>query len=235
VEVDDASGDAGHVQQTDEVNQQEESRVRHFGVDRLVAFTDGVFAIIITILVLDLQVPDLGSGQSLRQSIDDVQPTFTAWVISFLLTGMYWVVHRALFAEVRYADLPTVWLNLLFLLPVCLVPYASSAIGEYPDDPLAMHLYGTVLIAATVMRVAMTYYLVRRHHLLWEPQSTQKRRLWLSLAGFPLVVYTLAMVVADASTAASLILYLVVPGLHLVLVAVLRTNARTRSAAEDVS
>lgn len=57
--------------------------------DRVLTLTDGVFAIIITILVLDLKVPDLGSGQSLGESLSEMRPTFVAFVISFLLVGLY--------------------------------------------------------------------------------------------------------------------------------------------------
>jgi uncharacterized membrane protein len=208
---------------------------RQFAVDRLVAFSDGVFAIIITILVLDIRVPDLGSGQSLRDSLDEVWPTLVSWVISFLLVGMYWVGHRSTFANVRYADIPTVWLNLLFLLPISLVPYAASAIGGYPDDPLALHLYGLVLVAVTCVRVILLAYLQRHPALLWHPPGRETRRLGQLAAAFPLLVYGVAMAVADASPALSRFLFFVVPGLYLLLVVLLRTDRRTRAAAEDIS
>jgi uncharacterized membrane protein len=88
---------------------------------RIPAFVDGTFAIIITILVLEIGVPSDLSEQSLRDALDEIGPTLIAWVISFLLVGMYWVWHRDLFVKVRYVNRDAIWLNILFLLPVCLV------------------------------------------------------------------------------------------------------------------
>ena len=84
------------------------------------AFTDGVFAIIITILVLEISVPANLSTQSLREALQETGPELLAWVISFLITGMYWVWHRDLFTQVRYVNRDVVWLNLLFMLPAAL-------------------------------------------------------------------------------------------------------------------
>ncbi len=208
---------------------------RLFETDRVVAFSDGVFAIIITILVLDIRVPDLASGQSLRDSLDEVWPTLVSWIISFLIVGLYWVWHRGTFANVREADLVTVALNLLFLLPVSLVPYAASAIGEYPDDPLALHLYGGVLVATTSVRVGLVVYLDRHPALLWETPSAQGRRLRVLAAAFPLAVYAVALAVADASPSLSRTMYLLLPGLYVLLIAILRRDRRTQVAAEDLS
>ncbi len=213
----------------------DDRRRRLLETDRVVAFSDGVFAIIITILVLDVRVPDLASGQSLRDSLDEVWPTLVSWIISFLIVGLYWVWHRGTFANVRAADLATVALNLLFLLPVSLVPYAASAIGEYPDDPLALHLYGGVLVATTSVRVVLVMYLDRHPALLWETPTPQVRRLRVLAAAFPLAVYAVAIAVADASPALSRILFFLLPGFYVLLLVILRSDRRTRVAAEDLS
>ena len=201
--------------------------------DRVVALSDGVFAIIITILVLDIAVPENLSEQSLLQALDDLQPTFVAWVISFLLTGMFWVAHRDLFARVRVVNRDLVWLNLLFLLPVSLIPFAASVLGRYPDEPVALHLYGVVLITATLMRFVLYRYVANRPALLWNDVSTERAGLGLAITVAPIAVYLLAMVVADASTALSAVLYLSVPVLYFVLVTVLREHPSTRSEADD--
>ena len=79
--------------------------------DRVVALSDGVFAIIITILVLEIAVPEDLSDRSLVQALDDLRPTLVAWVASFLLTGMFWIAHRDLFARVRVVNRDLVWLD----------------------------------------------------------------------------------------------------------------------------
>jgi uncharacterized membrane protein len=201
--------------------------------DRVVALSDGVFAIIITILVLEIAVPENLSERSLLEALDDLRPTFAAWVISFLLTGMFWVVHRDLFARVRVVNRDLVWLNLLYLLPVSLIPFAASVLGRYPDEPVAMHLYGVVLIAATLMRFVLYRYVARRPALLWPDVPTGRAGLGLAITAAPIAVYLVAMLVADASTALSAVLYFSVPVLYFVLVTVLREHPSTRSEADD--
>lgn len=154
--------------------------------DRVKAFTDGVLAIIITILVLEIAVPDNLGEQSLRNALGDTGPTLLAWVISFLITGMYWVWHRDLFAQIRVVNRDVVWLNLLFLLPAALIPFAASVLGEYHDEPTALHVYGAVLIAVNIMRMLLYRYVMRRPGLLWEEPTDRHRRLGMILAAAPL-------------------------------------------------
>jgi uncharacterized membrane protein len=73
-------------------------------------------ATIMTLLVLDVRVPELAQGQSLNEALAEVRPSFTAFVVSFIIAGMYWVGHRDLFALIRRTDRGLVWLNILFLL-----------------------------------------------------------------------------------------------------------------------
>ena len=208
---------------------------RRLDPGRVLAFTDGVFAIVITILVLELKVPDLASGQSLADSLEEMRPTFVAFVISFLIVGMYWAWHRSTFAQVRYVDTTTLWINLIFLLPVSMIPFAASVIGEYPDEATALYLYGVVLIAVTLVRIWLYWYLHRHPALMWHEASEQTRRLGTITAAAPLLVYIVAMLVADALPALSLLLYFGMPLLYLGLVAFLRTDRRTKHAAEDLS
>ena len=201
--------------------------------DRVKAFTDGVFAIIITILVLEIGVPPELPEQSLADAIGEIGPQLLAWVISFFVVGMYWVWHRDLFNQVRFVNRDVVWLNLLFMMPTALIPFAASVLGEYHDEPIALHLYGAVLIASALLRWLLYGYLMRRPSLLWEPPGTKRRRVGALLAGAPIVVYVIAMLVASAAPSVSLLLYLAVPLLYLMLIAGLRQSSRTRDEAAD--
>jgi uncharacterized membrane protein len=97
-------------------------RSRQASPDRVLALSDGVFAIVLTLLVLEIGVPENLATESLRSSLLELRPTLVAWVISFLITGMYWVGHRDLFNRVQSVNRDLVWLNLLFLLAVSLIP-----------------------------------------------------------------------------------------------------------------
>ncbi|MCL1694006.1 MAG: TMEM175 family protein, partial [Actinomycetia bacterium] len=167
--------------------------------------------------------------------LGEIRPTFVAFIISFLLVGMYWVGHRSSFAQVQYIDRNTIWLNLLFLLPVSLVPFASAVLGNYQSEPTALHIYGLVLIAVTVLRMVLDVYLSRHPGLLWQQSDGQVRRLVRITAGAPLVVYVIAMTVAIWIPWLSLLLYFSIPLLYFVLVTVLKSDPRTRVSAEDLS
>jgi uncharacterized membrane protein len=203
--------------------------------DRVAAFTDGVFAIIITILVLDIRVPSDLSEQSLREALDDTGATLVSWVISFLLVGMYWVWHRDLFVGIRTVNRDVVWLNLLFLLPVSLVPFAAAVLGEYPDEPIALHLYGVVLIAVSLARVGLYRYVGTRPALLWQPATPRSLRMGLAVSAAPIGLYLLAMVLADSAPTVSLIVYFAVPAAYFVLITVLRNRAATADDADGFS
>ena len=203
--------------------------------DRVVALTDGVFAIIVTILVLELKVPSNLNHDSLRAVLEELRPTVVAWVISFLITGMYWVAHRDLFARVRYVNRDLVWLNLLFLLPASLMPFAASVLGDYPNEPLAIHLYGVVMIVVSVMRLALYGYVIRRPRLLWAGEVSGRSWVGYLLVASPIVVYAVAMAVAGASTFASVVLFFSVPVLYFVLVTILREGRATKAQADDFS
>jgi len=201
--------------------------------ERVTMFTDGVFAIIITILVLEIGVPAELPEQSLREAIAETGPELLAWVISFLIVGMYWAWHRDLFNQVRYVNRDVVWLNLLFIMPAALIPFAASVLGEYHDEPIALHLYGAVLILTALLRWLLYGYVMRRPSLLWEPPGTKTRRIGGLLAGAPIVIYVIAMLVASAAPLLSLLLYLGVPLLYFLLIALLRRSPGTRDEATN--
>jgi uncharacterized membrane protein len=213
---------------------QRDAAVRRRGeTDRVKAFTDAVIAIIMTILVLEIGVPPDLSDERLVDALDETWPELIAWIISFLIVGMYWVWHRDLFNQMRLVDEGVVWLNLLFLVPLALVPFAASVLGEYPDEAIGMHVYGGILIATAVMRGVLYAYVVRRPRLLYEAPTMQRRRIGGLLAIAPIGVYLIAMLVAGASTRLSLVLFLLVPGSYLLLIAVLRRHPSTREEAQD--
>ncbi|GMQ85966.1 MAG: hypothetical protein BMS9Abin07_1536 [Acidimicrobiia bacterium] len=230
--ADRANGDPGGEKQDRPLTAQEE---RNSDPGRMLTFTDGVFAIVITILVLELQVPDLDSSTSLGDALAEIRPTFVAFVASFLLVGMYWVWHRGTFAHVRYITNDVLWLNMLFLLPTSLVPFAASVLGKHPGSARALYLYGTVLIAITAMRFVLDWYLRAHPDLLWAHESRQAMRLRMLAAAAPMVVYGLALLVAIRLPGLSIALYFIMPLVYFLLIVALKADPRTRVAAKDLS
>ncbi|SIS10077.1 TMEM175 family protein [Natronorubrum thiooxidans] len=103
--------------------------------DRLIALSDGVIAIAITLLVLEISVPTVPAGSTTAVVPDltaEQWPEFVGYVLSFLVIGLYWTLHRRVFVYVEGHDRSVVWLNLMFLLLVAFVPYATSVFVAYP-------------------------------------------------------------------------------------------------------
>jgi uncharacterized membrane protein len=193
---------------------------------RVPALSDGVFAIIITLLVLEIHVPELTQGQSLAEALGEVRPSFNAFVVTFILTGMYWVGHRDLFALIRRTDRGLVWLNILYLLPLCLLPFGAGMLGRYEQEPVALRIYGLLLVAIALMRVIIWLYATNRPHLLWQRLDDRQRRAGLALAAFPALIYLLAILVAAAAPGVSLLIYAGAPVLYFLSITVLRSGRK---------
>jgi len=211
-----------------------EREKRDLSPERMLFFSDGVFAIIITILVLEIKVPELGSGTPLSESVAEMRPSIMAFIVSFLIVGMYWVAHRSVFSQVRFVDRNTIWINLLFLMPTAMVPFAAGVLAEYGDQPEALHVYGAVLIASSVFLLALDSYLGLHQGLLWQSEDSQTRRLSMLTYGGPLLVYIIAMVAAVWAPLFAIVLFFSVPVLYFLLVTFISTDPRTRVAAGDL-
>jgi uncharacterized membrane protein len=122
---------------------------------RVLTLSDGVFAIVLTLLVLEIQVPDLAQGQTLRDALQEVRPSFIAFLISFVVVAIAWAGHRDLFALIRRTNRMLVWLNILYLLPLSILPFGASLIARYDEEPVALEMYGILLVAITLTRLAM--------------------------------------------------------------------------------
>jgi uncharacterized membrane protein len=193
---------------------------------RVLALSDGVFAIIITLLVLEVHVPELTQGHSLNQALRELRPSLIAFVISFVLAGMYWVGHRDLFALIRRTDRGLVWLNILYLLPLCLLPFAAGLLGRYDQEPVALRIYGLLLVLIAVMRVVIWLYATNRPHLLWQRLDARQRRAGLAINLYPGLIYLIAFLVATRSPGLSLMIYAGIPLLYFLSITVLRGSRR---------
>ncbi len=131
---------------------------------RIEAFSDGVFAIVVTLLVLELKVPPLhdhGSVSELGHQLRDLLPKFLSWIISFVIVCKFWLNHHHLLGLARHADYGMVWLNALFLMSQSFIPFPTAIMGEYPGNPLAVSMFGLVMAASTLLFVGLHAYILR--------------------------------------------------------------------------
>lgn len=111
---------------------------------RLEAFSDGVIAVIITIMVLELKAPHTGKLEALMS----VAPSLLVYALSFVLVAIMWVNHHQLIEKARHADAALLWSNNLLLFWMSLIPFVTAYLGENSHEPLAVAVYGAVLVFA---------------------------------------------------------------------------------------
>ena len=182
---------------------------------RVMALTDGVFAIILTLLVLEIHVPELAGGQSLREALTEIRPSFVAFAISFIVVAIAWMGHRELFAHVRRTDRPLVWLNVLYMFPLCLLPFGASLIARYDTAAVALQLYGFMLLAIALTRAWMFWYGTGHQHLLFDTIEQRARVMGVVFVAVPAAVYLVAILIAESSPTISLWIYALVPVVYL--------------------
>jgi uncharacterized membrane protein len=185
--------------------------------NRVEALTDGVFAVAMTLLVLDIRVPELQPSDvsQLAVRLLALWPKFLSYTISFVILGVYWVGHHVQLSFIRKVDRPLLWINLLFLLWVALVPFSTALLSEYPMAQIAITLYGLNLIAiGLTLALHWWYATVETRHV--DPDihpGLVRGGLLRTLIG-P-AVYVVAIAVSFFRPELSLLLYALVPVLYI--------------------
>jgi uncharacterized membrane protein len=175
--------------------------------NRLEAFSDGVFAVAITLLVLEIHVP---GGEHLWHDLKEEWPSFAAFFVSFWVIGIIWVNHHGVFDHLKRADRGVLYLNLLLLMTVVFIPFSTALMAEHlksgADEEVAALVYsGAFLALAIAFGLLWTYITRHRKSLGVELTDEQVRRTTLVfLIGNP--IYAVAVVFAFISPAAVLVI-----------------------------
>jgi uncharacterized membrane protein len=135
--------------------------VERTDLGRIVAFTDGVMAVAITLLVLNLEVPTV-PGDELDEALVDLIPSLIAYLLAFALVGRFWIIHHRLFETLRAFDSRLMTLNLSFLTLIVLVPFATELFDRYTQEPAAAAVLGATLGLAALTHWLAVAYTLRR-------------------------------------------------------------------------
>jgi uncharacterized membrane protein len=136
-----------------------------FGLERLVFFSDAVIAIAVTLLAVDIKPPDVDPSQ-LASALADFSPRFASFALSFMIIASFWIGHHITFSYIRDYDYKLAWLNILFLLFIVLTPFASSMLGNYQFNIIALVVYSTIIAMAGFFRAGIWEYAARGHRLV---------------------------------------------------------------------
>jgi uncharacterized membrane protein len=171
---------------------------------RTEAFSDGVFAIAATLLVLELKVPQAEPG-GLADALVENWPSYATYVVSFLTIGIIWVNHHAVMDRIRKVNRPLLFMNLVFLMAVAAIPFPTALLADYlqagHDERLAGAVYGGTMALMGVSFGAIWAYAVLSNDLLHEGvDATRARRsLWIFAAGSPLYVLAIGASLLSAT------------------------------------
>ncbi|HNX82785.1 MAG TPA: TMEM175 family protein [Candidatus Omnitrophota bacterium] len=193
------------------------SKVIKYGVftkNRVEAFSDGIFAILVTLLVLELRTPHIEHADSARElfaALAGLLPKFLSWVISFVTICIIWRNHHRLFDMFKGINNVIFWLNVQMLLCVCFVPFPTALVGDYPHNPLAAAFYGIVMALSGAAFIATRVYSYKHRELLKDnlPLDTYKSGIIMAFWVGP-VAYLAGAALAWVNTYLSFAVYFLI-------------------------
>ena len=170
--------------------------VAFLALHRLAALTDGVFAIVMTLLVLEISIPEIAQSSlnsELPQRLIELWPKFLSYVISFVILGIFWYLHHIAFHYIKRSDNGLIWLNILFLMFVALIPFSTSLFGSYGTEQLPLIIYAINIIFVMAIRFIIWTYATAKRRLVDKDISTRLLR-WDKLITLGLFLIFLLMI-----------------------------------------
>jgi uncharacterized membrane protein len=175
--------------------------------DRIVNLSDGVFAIAITLLVLDIRVPDISENMvatELPAALLSLWPKYLGYFLSFVGISVFWTIHHSIFRPIRTYDRALLYLNFLFLMVVAFVPFPTSLLGEYGDHQLPVAIYAATLAIGRLFLTAIHWYSTRNDHLLGDTPDPVTVRFFL-IRGLAIpAIFLLSIVISFFSVGAAI-------------------------------
>jgi uncharacterized membrane protein len=189
------------------------------GIVRILALSDGVFAIALTLLILEITLPATTTNADLPKALLALWPRYLAYLVSFVVIARFWGAHRLAFRLIGRDDGVLVWLNLLLLLFVAFLPFPTAVLGQHIGSPAAAVLYATSVTLAAIASTAFWWYASGRGGLLRpDARRAQVRALRARSLSAPVFFALTLPVAAFAPYAAEILWILVFPLLRLVFV-----------------
>jgi uncharacterized membrane protein len=181
---------------------------------RLAAFSDGVFAVAVTLLVLEVHVPQASGPQlseNLLHGLLEQAPKFFSYALSFMIICIWWVAHHHLLDLVRRTDRGLLWLNSLFLLCLAFVPFPTAMMGDYPRERVAVMFYGAVTTAAGICFACMRFYVFYVGRLVGETLDRRLMRGAMLKSAMNPLLHAAAVLLALVDTRLAMVLYTLLP------------------------
>lgn len=186
---------------------------------RIEALTDGIFAIVMTILVLEIAVPPLSHSEAateLPKRLLDLWPVILSYVTSFIILGFFWIGHDSQFHYIMRVNRALLWISIFYLMFIALIPFSTSLLGKYNDQQISVLIYGVNLIIALCWSYLHWWYATKGHRLVdsnLDPVliTVISRRYLVGI-----ILFLIAIAVSFININVSLLLYLLTPLYYLI-------------------
>ena len=177
---------------------------------RVESLTDGVFAIVMTLLVLELSVPIIAEGSvqaELGKRLLEMWPKFLSYMVTFFMLGLMWFHHHRQFSQIRQSDSVLVWTNTVYLMFVAILPFSTSMLGEYIEERLPVFIYGGNFIACWIFRYLIWSYATGNYRLVdrnIDPLEVKTPKIVYPIA---ITVFMIGIGIAFLNTIASICIF----------------------------
>ena len=187
--------------------------------DRIVSLTDAVLAIVMTLLVLEIVVPELSRSEAateLPKRLLEMLPVVGSYATSFIILGFFWISHDDQFHYIKRANRTLRWITIFYLMFIAFIPFSTALIGAYGDLQISVIIYGINIIIVLVWAYLQWRYATKEHRLAdsdLDPKfiTRMSRRIIVGA-----ILYMIAIAVSFLSTQASLILFILIPVHYLI-------------------
>lgn len=212
------------------------------GTGRVEAFSDGVVAIIITLLIFEVRLPELPGDPTNAQMLaafGEILPKLASFAVSFVTVAIFWVNHHSFFAGISHTDWKLLWANNLLLFFLAIVPFTTAVLGDHTGQPIAVAVYALNLGLAGTAFTLMGYYVLFKARLVDPRISEAARRIEVKRSVLGSALYLLAAPIGLVWPVVSLGLFVaipiafIVPGLFGRIGNELRSFAEVRSGGGD--
>jgi uncharacterized membrane protein len=175
---------------------------------RVFAFSDGVFAIAMTLLVVGIAVPNVPEAD-LGDALRDRRPEIISFFVSFTVIGYYWLAHHRLFAQLKRMTRAVMMLNLVYLAAIAFLPFPTALVGKYEDAPVTVIMYAVTLAVASFVETAI-FAAARRGGAMREAVPDDLYRYGLVASLLPVLVFAVSVPIALVSPSVALLSWLLV-------------------------
>jgi uncharacterized membrane protein len=190
-------------------------------LERILAFSDGVFAFAITLLIIDIRLPADTLKANLGSALISLWPNYMAFLISFFVIGLYWFAHVRLFREVIRYDQNLMWLNLLHLLFIVVIPFSTSVISLYRSQ-LSVIAYAASVACAGYIHTFLRIYAGHNHRLTSEEYDSLHIRKGIIIGLIAPICFTISIGVAFFGILLAQLSWILIFLIHVVLQRLLR-------------